>query len=133
MNVQQFQKITATFKPIHIDTLRDECKQYIGQRLAFYAGWIIEEGRYAGQMAYIPLHSDLFYWLPEEDLEDIEIEPTPQIYDYGKQDWVDVETLAEIPKESKRYKLMKLIAETIAEAEEELSKSVYTNNDYLEE
>ena len=69
-------RISGVFNPNHIETLREESKVFIGQRLTWLPLWFIEEedgGPYVGQQAFLPLGSDgkgvSMGWVPTEDIE----------------------------------------------------------------
>ena len=68
-----YQNIKGTFKPRHLETLRDECLPFIDKELEFSVGWVIEPDQvYKGQFALIPKGIDMG-WIPEEDVVDITI------------------------------------------------------------
>ena len=63
---------TALLDPVRLETLRPECKRYIGRRLQFrYVGTGYEGDPYPGQWRWLPTELNLG-WLPHEDLRDIE-------------------------------------------------------------
>lgn len=64
------EEIEGDFMPRRRDDLRDSARPCIGQRVAFYAGWIIEAGPYQGQWAMVPRApiSGLGTWVPRCDL-----------------------------------------------------------------
>jgi hypothetical protein len=67
-------KIEATFNPKRLDTLRPECKPFIGKRATFSYCWEIGEGDpkdYIGQQAWMPPWEWNIGWIPTEDLDDI--------------------------------------------------------------
>ena len=65
--------IVATFNPLKTSDLRDDCRALIGKRCSFTAGWEIESGVYAGQMAMVPAWWPCnIGWVPECDLQDLE-------------------------------------------------------------
>jgi hypothetical protein len=71
--LQQYGTIEATFSPKHLDTLRDDARQYIGQRMRFTVAWWIDDedgGPYVGQWACLPADRQ-FGWVPETDLSEI--------------------------------------------------------------
>jgi hypothetical protein len=76
----------ATFRPKRSGNLRPEAEKWIGWRGLWQAAFLIEEGPYEGQWA-CTLHlkrdgtygnaphpgADAFDWVPEEDLEAIQL------------------------------------------------------------
>lgn len=69
--MEQFDRVTATFAPANMLTLKPDAAKHIGQRFEWMAAWIIEGGPYDGQFAMqvqtIPCPS--FAWAPLCDLE----------------------------------------------------------------
>ena len=73
--MQQFDVVTATFKPKRSDDLREHARTMIGKTMQWMAGWEIEDGPYSAQYAMIPqrVSSELVGgWVPECDLEILE-------------------------------------------------------------
>lgn len=72
--MQQFERITAIFKPKKLETLKPEVLKDIGWIGEWQAVWIIENGEYIGQWAFSPINKNnyTFGWVPEEDLEFIQ-------------------------------------------------------------
>ncbi len=71
--IDQFDKIEGVLSPKHLETLREEVKQYIGKKCTFQALWIIETGQYTGQRAFRMLKcydgtEPLPLWSPFEDI-----------------------------------------------------------------
>ena len=74
--MEQFDTMTAVFKPARTDDLKPEARAFVGQRIKWCAGWLIEDGAYAGQFAMIPHGPNSFTgwvpgWVPECDLAEI--------------------------------------------------------------
>lgn len=71
----QFDEVDATFAPTRRDNLKPDVEDFIGRRLRWRAMWIIEDGPYEGQIAWMPVHAHEFApgvaWVPTEDLTDI--------------------------------------------------------------
>lgn len=67
-------KIQATFNPKVIETLRPEAHPFIGKRMDFEYCWKNgkDESNYPGSNCFIN-HDMRIGWVPEEDLDDIEI------------------------------------------------------------
>jgi hypothetical protein len=79
--LQQFQKVRAVFRPRHLDTLRPDAVQYIGQEFEWLVAWKIDEedgGPYAGEWAMTTAYRNdgaahiNFGWVPSGDLEIID-------------------------------------------------------------
>lgn len=71
--LQQHSTIEATFSPTAPDTLRDDARPFVGQRMRFTVAWWIDEedgGPYVGQWACLPADMQ-FGWVPEVDLSEI--------------------------------------------------------------
>jgi hypothetical protein len=80
----EFQKITAVFAPVNMETLRGVAAQHIGSRLEFMPAWRItpeDGGDYIGQIAWQCLSEEAeggpiyIGWVPSEDLKDAVVEP----------------------------------------------------------
>ncbi len=74
---RQHDEVMATFSPARRDDLRPETERWVGHRGKWYAGWVIEEGQFAGQLAWFLTLVDgelppFRWWVPTEDLADIE-------------------------------------------------------------
>lgn len=76
MKFVQLQKLKGVFKPVDMETLRDECKKYIDRELVFESLWLIDEedgGPYIGQWAFRATNEKGEWldmgWVPEEDIE----------------------------------------------------------------
>ena len=71
MDYWLFDEIDATFKPKRGDDLQEGVRGFVGRRFRWRAAWMIEEGPYAGQFAWLPLDNDarVIGWVPTEDLE----------------------------------------------------------------
>lgn len=74
MNLQQFDRVRATFAPTVTTNLRPEMLPFVGWRGVWSAAWIIEDGWYSGQWAMCvwgdadgPVH-----WVPFGNLADVE-------------------------------------------------------------
>jgi hypothetical protein len=63
--------VDATFRPRRTDDLRAEAEPLIGWRGRWQAGWIIDEGPYAGEwhMAVVDPVPLPFAWAPSGDLD----------------------------------------------------------------
>ena len=61
--------IKGIYQPRITKDLKERAKRLIGKEYIFSYGWIIEEGKYKGQIALIPYHSQsIRSWIPSEDL-----------------------------------------------------------------
>lgn len=70
---QQLDLVRATFQPQRTDDLAPGVAEHIGARMEWEAGWIQEEGAYAGQWAFLPRdRSTNLGWVPACDLADVE-------------------------------------------------------------
>jgi hypothetical protein len=62
--------VRAVFKPKRIDDLRTDAVECIGQVAVWYEAWVIEDGPYEGQRAFIAEQPRLpMGWVPESDLD----------------------------------------------------------------
>lgn len=72
----RFDLVTATFSPKKTDDLKPGVADWIERWLVWQASWVIDDGPYEGQMAFLP-HADPYSpreylgWVPECDLKDI--------------------------------------------------------------
>lgn len=64
-------KRRAIFKPIRTDDLQNNADLAIGREIEVTFAWVIENGEYEGQNAYIST-GEFIGWLPECDLEFID-------------------------------------------------------------
>jgi hypothetical protein len=68
-----YDTVTATFMPVLRHDLKPQAREAIGQTGTWTAAWIIEDGHYKGQWAFMP--DELLWqrtrlaWVPEEDLQ----------------------------------------------------------------
>jgi hypothetical protein len=69
MELIQFDIVYGVFNPKNRATLKPECLPYIDKVIFFQAIWIIEEGKYEGQWALLPLNSPMTKWVPECDVD----------------------------------------------------------------
>jgi len=60
--------IEALFNPVKRNDLSRLAKAQVGKRIRFLEGWVIDTGRYQGQVAWIPFDIPFAGWVPEEDL-----------------------------------------------------------------
>jgi hypothetical protein len=75
-DMQQFDRVVATFEPIRRDDLKAGAAEWIGRTLTWQASWIVEEGDYEGQWAMAPMPPlgapatdwPPFTWIPLCDL-----------------------------------------------------------------
>ena len=75
---EQCDVVTATYLPQKMTDLKPWAAAWIGTRMLWTAAWVIEEGPYAGQWAFIPrttnderpLNPPPFGWAPLCDLAD---------------------------------------------------------------
>lgn len=79
--MRQFDVVLATFAPKRTDNLVVGLSPFIGERLHFQAGYLLEEGPYAGEWAMAPFVNEWktfpTAWVPLSDLFDIVPEPNP--------------------------------------------------------
>lgn len=75
--VEQFDLVTAVFRPKVVDTLRSGCVPFIGTKARWEALWVVTEedgGPYVGQWVFGMLEEDrqkvgwTGHWVPWEDL-----------------------------------------------------------------
>lgn len=68
--MEQFQTITAEYRPVRTEDLVPGAEEFIGQVAEWQAVWIIEDGPYAGQwaMAHRGDPGWPFAWVPLCDL-----------------------------------------------------------------
>lgn len=73
VQIQQFDVVTATFRPARTIDLREGARSWVGRRLAWQAVGVIEDGAYAEQQMMMPLqdHGPHLSWVPASDLVDI--------------------------------------------------------------
>jgi hypothetical protein len=71
--VNFLEQVNATLTPASREDLALGVAEHIGRRLSWQACWVIEDGRYEGQWAMMPLPPDHLGigWVPECDLADI--------------------------------------------------------------
>lgn len=63
-------KFSGVFRPKALDTLKPDVVQHIGKTIHVHAGWVVEEGPYAGQWAFVVEDRDICIgWVPREDIE----------------------------------------------------------------
>jgi hypothetical protein len=73
-DLQQFARVTATYRPRRTDDLKTDTQRWIGYRGVWQAYWLIEDGPYAGEWAMLPDRPDVSpvpldgYWVPSGDL-----------------------------------------------------------------
>ena len=63
--------VLKRFWPKKDDDLVEEARPLLGMVFLFYRAWVIDEGPYAGQVAWASRDAKCtFGWCPEEDLVD---------------------------------------------------------------
>jgi hypothetical protein len=69
--MDQFDRVTATFRPARTDDLRPGVAACVGMTLEWEAVWPIEDGPHAGRWAMRPVAEGKwpFCWAPDCDLE----------------------------------------------------------------
>ena len=60
----------AVFNPVDQTEYNDEAKNFVGKKLPFQEGWIIEDGPYKGQQCYYAPNTRIGK-IPQSDLEDL--------------------------------------------------------------
>lgn len=70
---QQFDWVKALYHPKRTDDLVDGTKKHIDRPFMFQAIWIVEDGEYEGQWAFMPYTMNKepiinFGWVPQQDL-----------------------------------------------------------------
>jgi len=73
--------IEAIFKPKKTEILKSKYDKFINTKIQLGYGWMIEDGIYKGQTAFIPATKGLHGWIPSEDLEEVRILSKEEIED----------------------------------------------------